>query len=105
MVPVDRIVEMMKQKHVANLQSERNNNSSASAKSASTAEKQKHENFEYHLQTQIASMEAGGAVDTHKLVKEKMTAGNSKNVGKKAGWFYFRIIACFDICNCGVNGI
>ena len=89
MVPVDRIVEMMKQKHVANLQSERNNNnnssSSASAKSASTAEKQKHENFEYHLQTQIASMEAGGAVDTHKLVKEKMTAGNSKNVGKKAG--------------------
>lgn len=83
MVPVDRIVEVMKQKHLANLQSERNN--SISAKSATTAERQKHENFEYHLQTQIASMEGGGAVDTHKLVKEKMTVGNSKNAAKKAG--------------------
>ena len=81
MVPVDRIVEVMKQKHVAALQSQR----SFSGNSVTSADKQKHENFEYHLQTQISTMETGGALDTHKLVKEKMTLGNSKNAGKKAG--------------------
>ena len=79
-MPVDRIVEVMKQKHVAALQSQRSFNGNVT-----TAEKQQHENFEYHLQTQISTMEAGGALDTHKLVKEKMTLGNSKNAGKKAG--------------------
>ena len=88
-VPVDKIVEAMKQKH-----------SQAQAhRTVVSQDKQKHENFEYNLVTQINE---DGGVNAHKLVKEKMVAGNSqgnKKGDKKGDASIFSIINSIEFEN------
>lgn len=67
-VPVDKIVESMKQKH--------------SAQQTAILHKQQHENFEYNLMTQLND---GDGLHAHKAVKEKRTLGNSASSGAKIG--------------------
>jgi len=75
-IPVDKIVESMKSKHEQKLREV-------------SAEKQKHENFEYNIVNTLN--EDGGGVNALKVVKEKMLHGNRSDAEKKKSGILRRI--------------